>query len=40
MDRRIILKTILAGLAIPLAPISIANAAQASGRRLVLVFRV
>lgn len=37
MDRRIILKTILAGLAIPLAPISIANASQASGRRLILV---
>jgi uncharacterized protein (DUF1501 family) len=37
MDRRLILKTILAGLAIPLAPISIANAAQANGRRLILV---
>jgi len=37
MHRRPVLNTILAGLAIPLAPIQLAQAASATGRRLILV---
>ncbi len=37
MNRRQILRSLLAGLAIPLAPVNLAKAAQSSGRRLILV---
>lgn len=37
MDRRMIMKAILAGLAIPLAPAGLARAARSTGRRLILV---
>ena len=37
MNRRTLLNALLAGLAIPLAPIRLAHAAQRSGRRLILV---
>ena len=37
MDRRTLMNALIAGLAIPLAPVKLAMAAQATGRRLVLV---
>jgi uncharacterized protein (DUF1501 family) len=37
VNRRQILQSLLAGLAIPLAPVNLAKAAQSSGRRLILV---
>ena len=37
MDRRILLKTLLTGLALPLAPLNISKAFAATGRRLILV---
>ena len=37
MNRRTLLNALVAGLAIPLAPIRLAHAAQRSGRRLILV---
>ncbi len=37
MNRRALLRSLVAGIAIPLAPIGIASAAQHTGRRLILV---
>ena len=37
MNRRALLRSLVAGMAIPLAPIGIASAAQRTGRRLILV---
>ena len=37
MNRRSLLRSLVAGMAIPLAPIGIASAAQRTGRRLILV---
>jgi uncharacterized protein (DUF1501 family) len=37
MNRRAVISSLLAGIAIPLAPINLANAAQKTGRRLILV---
>ena len=37
MNRRELIRSLVAGMAIPLAPIGIASAAQRTGRRLILV---
>ena len=37
MNRRDLIRSLVAGMAIPLAPIGIASAAQRTGRRLILV---
>ena len=37
MNRRSLLRSLVAGMAIPLAPIGIASAAKRTGRRLILV---
>ena len=37
MDRRLLLKILVSGIIIPLVPLRIANAAQKSGKRLILI---